>query len=217
MKTDAQLKKDVQAELEWDPAINATHVGVAVQDGVVTLTGHLGTFAEKVAAERATKRVAGVRGVALELDVKLEPHHQISDAEIAAAVQTAFKWHALIPEDRIHFTVEKGFVTLTGTVDWEHQRHNAEVAVRPLTGVLGVANKIRLREREAPDYVAHRIHEALARYADDEATHIEVLVEGGTATLRGTVNSWAERGVVQNAAWSAPGIVRVFNELKVVS
>lgn len=217
MKTDAQLKKDVQAELEWDPAVNATHVGVAVADGVVTLTGHLGTFAEKMAAERAAKRVAGVRGVALELDVKLEPHHQISDAEIAAAVQTAFKWHALIPEDRIHFTVERGLVTLTGTVDWEYQRHNAEVAVRPLTGVLGVANKIRLREREAPDHVAHRIHEALARYADDEATHIEVLVEGGTATLRGTVNSWAERGVVQHAAWSAPGIVRVFNELKVVA
>ncbi len=217
MKTDAQLKKDVEAELEWDPSINAAGVGVAAQDGVVTLTGHLGTYAEKVAVERAAKRVAGVRGVAVELDVKLEPHHQLSDAEIAAAVQAAFKWHALIPEDRIHFTVEKGWVTLTGLVDWEHQRHNAEVAVRPLTGVLGVVNKIRLREREAPDYVAHRIHEALARYADDEATHIEVLVDGGTATLRGTVNSWAERSIVQNAAWSAAGILRVQNELRVLS
>jgi osmotically-inducible protein OsmY len=217
MKTDAQLKKDVQAELEWDPSINAAHVGVAVQEGVVTLSGHLGSFAEKVAVERAAKRVAGVRGVAVELDVKLEPHHHVSDAEIAAAVQTAFKWHALIPEDRIHFTVEKGWVTLTGMVDWEHQRHNAEVAVRPLTGVLGVVNKIHLRAREAPNYVAHRIHEALARYADDEARHIEVLVDGGTATLRGTVNSWAEHAVVQNAAWLAPGIQRVFNDLKVLS
>ena len=217
MKTDAQLRKDVEAELEWDSSIDAAHVGVAAQDGVVTLTGHLATFAEKVAVERAAKRVAGVRGLAVELDVKLEPHHRVSDAEIAAAVQTAFKWHALIPEDRIHFTVEKGWVTLTGLVDWEHQRHNAEVAVRPLTGVVGVVNKIRLREREAPDYVAHRIHEALARYADDEATHIEVLVEGGSATLRGTVNSWAEHAIVQHAAWSAPGVLRVFNELKVLS
>lgn len=217
MKTDAQLKKDVETELEWDRSLNATRVGVAVANGVVTLSGHLGTFAEKLAAERAAKRVAGVRGVAMELSVKLEPHHQISDSEIAAAVQAAFKWHALIPEDRIHFTVEKGWVTLTGMVDWEHQRHNAEVAVAPLTGVVGVINKIHLRERQAPDYVAHRIQEALARYADDEAKHIEVLVDGSTATLRGTVNSWAERDIVQNAAWSAPGIARVFNELKVVS
>jgi len=217
MKTDAQLKKDVEAELDWDPAIQAAHVGVAVQDSVVTLTGHLGTFAEKAAVERAVKRVAGVRGVAVELDVKLEPHHRLSDGEIAAAVQTAFKWHTLIPEDRIHFTVEKGWVTLTGMADWEHQRQNAEAAVRPLTGVLGIVNKIHLRAREAPDYVAHRIHDALARYADDEATRIEVLVDGDTATLRGTVKSWAEHAIVQHAAWSAPGIQRVFNEVKVVS
>lgn len=217
MKTDRQLKKDVEAELEWDASINAAQVGVAVQDGVVTLTGHLGTFAEKAHIERAVKRVAGVRGVAMELDVKLEPHHQVSDAEIAAAVQTAFKWHAQIPDDRIHFTVERGWVTLTGLVDWDHQRHNAEVAVQALTGVIGVVNKIRLREREAPAYVAHRIHDALARYAEDEASHIEVRVEGGTATLRGSVNSWAERNVVQNAAWSAAGIQRVINELKIES
>lgn len=216
MKTDAQLKKDVEAELDWDPSINAARVGVAVQDGVVTLTGHLGTFAEKAEIERAAKRVAGVRGVAVELDVRLEPHHQVSDAEIAAAIQAAFRWHALIPEDRIHFTVEKGWVTLTGMVDWEHQRHNAEAAVRPLTGVLGVVNKIHLRKREAPDYVAHRIQDALARYAQDEASHIEVQIQGDTATLRGTVNSWAEHAVVQHAAWSAPGIQRLVNEVKVV-
>lgn len=217
MKTDAQLKKDVEAELDWDASINASHVGVAVRDGVVTLSGHLATHAEKAAVERATKRVAGVRGVAVELDVQLDPSHAVSDAEIAAAVQTAFKWHALIPEDRIHFTVEKGRVTLTGLVDWDHQRHNAEAVVHPIKGVVGVSNKIHLRERDVPDYVAHRIHDALARYADDEATHIEVLVDGGTATLRGTVNSWAEHALVQHAAWSAPGIQRVFNELKVVS
>lgn len=216
MKTDAQLKKDVAAELEWDPSIDATQVGVAVRDGVVTLTGHLGTFAEKHAVERAAKRVAGVRGVALELDVRLDPHRRMSDGEIADAVHTAFLWHALIPEDRIHFTVENGWVTLTGAVDWEHQRHNAEVAVRPLRGVLGVVNKIDIRQRDVPDYVAHRIHDALSRYAADEATNIEVLVEDSTATLRGTVNSWQEREVVQRAAWSAAGIQRVINELRIV-
>jgi osmotically-inducible protein OsmY len=216
MKTDAQLKKDVEAELDWEPAVDARHVGVAVLDGVVTLSGHLATYGEKLAAERAVQRVAGVRGVALELDVKLAPHHQLSDAEIAAAVQMAFKWHAQVPDDRIHFTVEKGWVTLTGLADWDFQRHNAEAAVRPLAGVRGIVNKIKLRAREAPDYVAHRIHEALARYAEDEGTHIEVLVADGTATLRGTVNSWAEHAVVQQAAWSAPGIQRVLNELKVL-
>ena len=215
MKTDAQLKKDVLTELAWDPGVDAAHVGVAVHDGVITLTGHLSTYAEKSAAERAVKRVAGVRGVALELDVKLAPQHRLSDAEIADAVRTAFKWHALIPEDRLHFTVENGRVTLTGLVDWEQQRHNAEAAVRPLTGVVGVVNKIHLRPREAPEHVAQRIQDALARYAQDEAGRIEVTVHEGTATLRGSVHSWAEQAVVQHAAWSAPGIRRVVSQLKV--
>ena len=215
MKTDAQLKKDVLTELAWDPGVDAAHVGVAVHDGVITLTGHLSTYAEKSAAERAVKRVAGVRGVALELDVKLAPQHRLSDAEIADAVRTAFKWHALIPDDRLHFTVENGRVTLTGLVDWEQQRHNAEAAVRPLTGVVGVVNKIHLRPREAPEHVAQRIQDALARYAQDEAGRIEVTVHEGTATLRGSVHSWAEQAVVQHAAWSAPGIRRVVSQLKV--
>ncbi len=215
MKTDSQLKTDVEAELAWDPSINAAQVGIAVADGVVTLTGHLATFAEKAKIERAVKRVAGVRGVAVELDVKLEPHHQVSDAEIAAAVRKAFKWHAQLPEERLHFKVEKGWVTLTGTVDWAHQRHNAEVAVRPLTGVIGVSNKIQIRKRDAPDYLMHRIHDALARYAEDEASQVEVQVQDATATLRGRVKSWAEHAVVQHAAWSAPGIERVVNEVQV--
>jgi osmotically-inducible protein OsmY len=217
MKTDAQLKKDVVAELEWDPSINATHVGVAVDAGVVTLTGHLDSFAEKHAVENAVQRVAGVRAVAVELDVKLEPHRQRSDADIAAAAEAAFRWHALIPEDRIQVKVEKGWVTLTGETDWDYQRHNAELAVRPLTGVVGVLNNITLKQREAPEYIVHRIQEALARYAEDEAKHIEVVVKDGTATLRGTVNSWAERSAVQAAAWSAPGVARVVNEVNVMT
>lgn len=217
MKTDAQLKKDVLAELEWDPSINATRVGVAVNHGVVLLTGHLDTFGEKQAVEKAVQRVAGVKAIAVELDVKLEPHHQRSDAEIAAAIETAFKWHALIPEDRIQVKVEKGWVTLAGEVDWQHQRHNAELVVQPVTGVVGVSNNITLRERQASEYVAQRIHDALTRYAEEEAKNIAVIVEAGTATLRGTVATLTERTAVQAAAWSAPGITRVVNELKVQS
>ena len=217
MKSDAQLKHDIVNELEWDPALDAAHVGVAVNDGVVVLSGHLNSFAAKHAVERAVQRVAGVRAIAIELDVTLEPHHQRGDADVAAAIETAFKWHAQIPEDRIQVKVEKGWVTLTGEVDWDYQRHNAERVVRPLTGVVGVVNDIALRQRSAPEYVARRIREALSRYADEEWRQIEVQVDASTAILRGTVNSWAERSAVQAAAWSAPGITRVVNELKIAS
>lgn len=215
-KTDAQLKRDVISELEWDPSINATHVGVSVEEGVVTLTGHLRTFSEKQAVEAAARRVAGVRALALEIDVRLEPHHQRNDAEIAAAIETAFKWHAQIPEDRIQVKVEKGWVTLTGEVDWDYQRHNAEVAARTMTGVIGLFDNLTVRPRETPKYVADRIHDALVRRAEDEANHIQVAVKDHTVTLTGTVSSWAERSAVQSAAWSAPGISRVVNDLRVL-
>jgi osmotically-inducible protein OsmY len=215
MKTDSQLKKDVIQELEWDPAINATHIGVAVNDGVVVLTAHLNTFDEKHAVEKAAQSVAGVKAIAVELDVKLEPHHFRNDLEIAATIETAFRWHAFIPEDRIQVKVEKGWVTLTGEVDWNYQRHNAEIVVRPVTGVFGVNNNISLRKRDASEYVANRIEDALTRYAEDEAKKIEVLVEAGTATLRGTVGSLAERSTAQEAAWLAPGVFRIVNELTV--
>lgn len=215
MKTDARLRKDILAELEWDPSIHAERVGVGVKDGVVQLTGHLDTFAEKQAVENAVQRVAGVKAIAVEMDVKLEPNHHRSDMDIAAAIETAFKWHAQIPAERIQVVVEKGWVTLSGEVDWQYQSHNAETVVRPLTGVVGVTNQISLRDRTAPEYVANRIHDALARYADDEAKNIEVVVDADTAILRGTVASLAERSLAQTAAWYAPGISRVVNEIKV--
>ncbi len=215
MKTDAQLKRDVTAELEWEPSINASHVGVAVNDGVVTLTGHLDTFAEKYAIERAVQRVAGVKAIAVELDVKLDPGHKRSDSEIAVAAESAFKWHSLVPADRIQVKVEKGWVTLKGEVDWNYQRESAEKAVRPLTGVVGVSNAITLKVTTTPANVAKRISEALARHAEHEAKHIEVLVDGSVVTLRGRVDSWAERTAAYGAAWSAPGVLSVVNEIKV--
>jgi len=215
MKTDARLKKDVCAELDWDPSINASQVGVVVKDGIVTLTGHLDTYAEKHAIERAVQRVRGVQAIAVELDVKLDPGHRRSDADIAAAAQSAFKWHALIPLDRIQVQVEKGWVTLSGELDWEYQRREAEKAVRSLTGVVGVSNAIKLKPRVTPANLAQRIREALARHAEHESKHIEVGVEGGVVTLRGYVDSWAERAAAAGATWSAPGVSGVVNEIRV--
>ncbi len=215
MKTDQQLKKDVIAELEWDPAINAAHVGVAVKDGVVTLTGHLDTYAEKYAIERAVLRVRSVRGIAVELDVKLDPNHRRSDSEIAAAAESALKWHSLIPSDRITVQVEKGWVTLLGEVSWDYQRRETEKAVRTLTGVVGVSNAITLKTAAAPADVAKRIRDAMVRHAENESRQLEVSVEGDTVILRGTVDSWTERATASSAAWSAPGVAKVVNELKI--
>lgn len=215
MKTDAQLKLDVTRELEWDPSINAAHVGVAAQDGVVTLTGHLDTYAEKYAVERAVQRVEGVRAIAVELDVKLSPGHKRSDSEIAAAAETALKWNVLIPAEHIRVKVEKGWVALTGEVDWDYQRSSAEKAVRGLTGVVGVGNSITLKPALTPADVSTRIREALERHARREAKHVEVVVSGSTVTLRGYVDSWAEREAASGAVWAAPGIGRVVNELRV--
>lgn len=215
MKTDAQLKTDVTTELNWEPSVNATNVGISVKDGVVTLTGHIDTFAEKFAIERATQRVAGVKAVAVELDVKLAAGHKRSDTEIAQAAEAAFKWHTLVPAERVRVKVEKGWITLSGEVDWDYQRKEAEKAVRPLLGVIGVSNGISLKVQATPSNVLARIREALARHAEREARHIDVSVSGSTVTLRGTVDSIAERNAAASAAWAAPGIGMVVNDLKV--
>lgn len=215
MKTDAQLKTDVTHELEWDPSIRASQVGVAVQNGVVTLTGHLETFAEKHAVERAVQRVQGVKALAVELDVKLSPDHRRSDSEIAQAAGAALRWHALVPPERVRVKVEKGWVWLDGELDWEFQRQAAQKAMRTLTGVVGVSNGITLKPSVAPGDVRQRIHDALARHAEREARNIEVAVSGSTVTLRGRVDTWADRAAAQGAAWSAPGIGLVVNHLVV--
>jgi osmotically-inducible protein OsmY len=215
MKTDAELKHDVTTELEWEPSINATHVGVAVKDGVVTLSGHLDTYAEKVAIERAVRRVSGVLGLAVETDVKLDPNHRRSDSAIAGAAESAFRWNTLIPYERIQVQVEKGWVTLSGEVDWDFERQNAVRAVRTLKGVVGVSNTITLRQRLAAVNISNRIRDALIRHAADEARHIEVTAHGGQVILQGKVDSWAERKEAIAAAWAAPGVFSVTCELVV--
>jgi osmotically-inducible protein OsmY len=214
MKTDADLKRDVMAELAWDPAVKSTAIGVAVKDGVVTLTGHLETFAEKHAAARAVQRVAGVKAMALEIDVKLSFDHKRSDTEIAASAEEALKWNTLVSLDAIRLTVDHGWVTLQGEVEWDYQRRSVEKAIRPLMGVVGISNEITLRTRPQAAELSRKIEEALTRQVIREANQIQVTVDGTTVKLTGKVHSWHEREAAQGVAWSAPGVRAVINELR---
>jgi osmotically-inducible protein OsmY len=215
MKTDMQLKKDVEQELEWDPAINAAGIGVEVRDRIVTLAGHLGSYAEKLAARKAAQRVEGVTGVVVELDVRLHDKDRRTDEEIAAAARSVLQWTAGLNEQTVKLTVEKGCVTLSGDVDWGFQVKAAEHAVAPLRGVVTVVNQIKVRGRASPSDVAGRISDALKRHAEDEARHVEVSVSDGTVTLRGKVGSFPEKSISLNAAWSAPGVRTVIDQLSI--
>ncbi len=181
----------------------------------MTLTGHLNTFAEKHAASRAVLRMAGVKAIALELDVKLAPDHRRSDTEIAASAEQALKWNTVIPADAVRLTVDHGWVTLRGEVEWDHQRRAIEKAVRPLMGVLGISNEITLRTKPQLANLSHKIEEALTRQAIREARHIKIALDGSTVKLTGRVHSWQEREAAQWVAWTAPGVDAVINELQV--
>jgi VCBS repeat-containing protein len=210
MKNDLDLQRDVFDELKWEPAVHSTDIGVIVKDGVVTLEGVVDSYPEKWAAERAAKRVSGVKALALELEVKLPGFGHQTDADIAEAAENALKWDVLVPQDRIKVTVEKGFLALEGQVDWEYQRSAAKKAVLNLTGVKGVANEITVKPTVAPTDVKAKIEGALKRNAILDAQQITVQADGGKVTLRGNVSSWAERDEAEAAAWAAPGV----NEVK---
>lgn len=217
MKTDFELKADVTAELAWDPALNATAIGVIVKDGLVTLTGHLDTYAQKHAAERAVRRVAGVRGIAVELDVKLAPEHHRSDSELAQAAMAALRWNSLVPDDHVKVEVEDAWVTLTGQVDWPYQLSSAEQCIRPLTGVRGVTNTVTIKPRVSGKDIAGQITAALTRHAQREASHINVAVSGGVVTLSGRVDSLAEHDAAVGAAFGTRGVTSVVDNLKVMA
>jgi osmotically-inducible protein OsmY len=215
MKSDAQLKKDVEQELEWDPSINAAGIGVEVHDRIVTLAGHLGSFAEKLAARRAAQRVEGVKGVVVELDVRVPGQDKRSDEEIAVAVRSVLEWTAELSEKAVKVTVEKGCVTLSGEVDWGYQMKAAENVVVPLRGVVTVVNQINVRGSASASDIASKISAALKRHAEDEAQHIDVCVSEGTVTLRGKVGSFPERSIACGAAWAAPGVHNVIDQLSI--
>lgn len=215
MKGDLQLKKDVEQELEWDPAINAADIGVEVHDGIVTLSGHLRSYAEKLATKRATQRVEGVRAVVVEMVVAVPNEHRRTDADIASAARTVLLWSAGLSERAVQVTVEKGCVTLTGEVDWGYQMLAAEKVVAHLRGVNTVFNDIRIKRRTAPTDITSKIESALRRHAEEDARHISVQVADGTVTLCGNVSSLDEKTMACNAAWSAPGVRHVIDKLSV--
>jgi len=215
MKTDMELKKDVEDELNWEPAVNAAHIGVSAKQGVVTLTGHIPSYAEKWHAENAAKRVYGVSAVANELEVKLPSSSERTDEDIAAACVSALKINYAVPDDKIKVLVRSKWITLEGTVDWQHQKKAAERAVRDLLGVVGVTNNIDVKAHVSPNDVKQKIEQALKRSAEIDARRITVDTSDGKVILRGTVRAWVEKEEAEHAAWAAPGVKVVENKINI--
>ena len=215
MKSDAQLKADVEAELRWDPSVHAEQIGVSAKNGVIELDGHVGSFIEKWSAERAALRVSSVKAVASEIKVELSPAATRTDEDIARAAVERLDWTFSLP-DTIKVQVTNGMVTLKGTVEWQFQKEEAESVIRPLTGVKGVLNEITVAPTASAIDVKIKIEDALRRNAETDAKRITVETSGGKVTLRGTVRSWAEREQAERAAWAAPGVNNVQDLVTVI-
>lgn len=212
---DLTLRDNVLNELEFEPSVNAAHIGIAADNGVVTLTGHVGSFAEKLMAERVVQRVKGVRAIAQEIEVRLPSDQKTSDDDIAQRALKIIEWDTTIPNGKIQIKVQKGWVTLTGEVPWYFQSTAAESAVRKLSGVIGITNDITIKPSVQAGDIKHRIEDALKRNAEFEANQIRVLVSGGRVTLEGKVKAWHERLLAERAAWAAPGVNIVEGHLAV--
>ena len=215
MTRDEQIKSDIVDELEWDPKVLANDIGVTVKDGAVTLTGTVTSFPAKIAAEQAAKRVKGVRAIAEEIHVRLIPDKADTDVEIARRLAHVLDWNIAIPDHNIIAEVSEGHVKLTGDVDWKYQISNAMRQVAEVRGVVGVTNNIRIRPRATDPDVKRAIASALHRHATIEASKIDIAIIDGKVTLTGDVDATFEKELIEDAVWSAPGVIEVFNHLRV--
>jgi osmotically-inducible protein OsmY len=215
MKSDAQIQKEVMAELNWQPILNAAQIGVAVHEGVVTLTGIVDSYTKKLTAENAAKKVSGVKAVAEDIQVGASPSYNKTDTEIAEAVLNALKWHTAVVEDRIRIKVEKGFVTLDGEVEWEYQRTAAKSAIENLAGIKMIYNFISVKPRITVSDLKFKINAALHRSAQIDANGIKVEISGSKVILSGTVSSIKEKEDADSAAWMAPGVSSVENRIAI--
>jgi osmotically-inducible protein OsmY len=216
MKTDQKIQQDVLDQLKWNPLLKASEIGVAVKNGIVTLSGQVNTYQKKVEAEKEAKKVAGVKAIAEEIQVGISPLFKKTDPDIAEAIINALKWNTSIPEETLKVKVEEGIVTLEGDVEWAFQRKSAEEAVVNLAGVRSVINNIKIKQKVMPDDVKQKISAAFHRHASIDADKIQVEILGTKLTLKGKVRSFAEVEDAERAAWSAPGILTVVNNLEVI-
>ena len=215
MLNNVELQKKVLEAMDWEPSLDATRIGIAASGGVITLTGQVPSYADRLAAERVVKRIVGVKGLANDLDVRLPGDARRTDTDLATAAVKALEWDVQVPHQRIKPRVADGWITLEGEVEWQFQREAAERAVRHLLGVRGVSNQITLTAKVTPTDLKNRIEAALKRNAELEARKIRVETKGGTVVLDGFVHSWAERDEAERAVWAAPGVMVVEDHLAV--
>lgn len=218
VRSDEDTRNDVVAELEWEPGIDSSGIEVIVDDGVATLDGSVSSYVQKLAAERGTQRVSGVRAVHNNLEVQLPAVAERTDEDLIKAVRHALEWDVLVPTERIEVNVRDSHVTLTGEVEWEYQKSAAEVALRQLAGLRGINNRIRVSPtiQTSPDEIRGGIQKALIRNVETDASQITMDVAGTHVTIRGSVRHWSEREEAERIAWSAPGVSSVFNDVTVL-